>query len=152
MGIAIEIPSGILCSAIEIARIRPSLASIFDEINVVIPSGILWIIKAITEIIPSLYSELFVIIFSTFLSINIDIIIPSTINIDSIIVAGNNLNFQINRFNDSGINENKDIISITLAENDKEAAIIFSLLLFFSKHGINPSRVEKPAVEVIIKL
>lgn len=66
MGIAIEIPSGMLCRAIEIASISPSLVSIFDETNVVIPSGILCNIKAITEMIPNLYRELLVIIFSIF--------------------------------------------------------------------------------------
>lgn len=79
-------------------------------------------------------------------------IIPKTIKIASIIVAGNNLNFHINKFRDSGISDNSDIVNITPAEKDREAAIIFSLLLFFIKHGINPNKVEKPAIEVIIKL
>ena len=79
-------------------------------------------------------------------------IIPKTIKIASIIVAGNNLNFHINKFRDSGISDNSDIVNITPAEKDREEAIIFSLLLFFIKQGINPNKVEKPAIEVIIKL
>ena len=38
-----EIPSGILCSAIDIARIKPNFRSILEEINVVIPSGIVMV-------------------------------------------------------------------------------------------------------------
>lgn len=65
---------------------------------------------------------------------------------------GNSLNDQINRFNDSGINENSEIINITPAEKASEKGIIVSLLFPLIKHGIRPSRVEKPAIEVIIKL
>lgn len=144
-----EMPSGILCSAIDIARIKPNFRSMLEEINVVIPSGILCNIKANTEIIPNLYSLLFVIIFSIFWSNIIEKIIPIVIKILSIIIAGNNLNFDENSFSDSGIKEINDIVSITPAENESDDTIIFSLLLLLIRHGITPKSVESPARVVI---
>lgn len=149
MGIAMEMPSGILCRAMDIAKIKPSFRSILEETNVVIPSGILCKIKANTEIIPSLYNLLFVIILSIFWSNIIEKIIPVVIKILSIIIAGNNLIFDENKFNDSGIKEINDIVIITPAEKAREDVIIFSLLLLLSRQGITPRSVENPARVVI---
>lgn len=54
MGIAIEIPSGILCSAIAKDNFKPKLVLVTVEAYVATPSGMLWIIKVIVEIRPNL--------------------------------------------------------------------------------------------------
>ena len=55
IGTDIDIPSGILCIAIAIARDRPNDISLVLDINVATPSGILCNIIAIIDIIPTLY-------------------------------------------------------------------------------------------------
>lgn len=83
-------PSGILCSAIEMANITPSLISLELVKNVAIPSGILCITMAKTEKIPSLYKLLFsLILLLMFLLINRENIIPTFINTKEIIKAKN---------------------------------------------------------------
>lgn len=67
-------------------------------------------------------------------------------------IAGNSLNVLLNNSNDSGINENNEIISITPAEKASEKVIMASLLFVFIKQGINPNKVENPAREEIVKL
>lgn len=67
-------------------------------------------------------------------------------------IAGNSLNVLLNNSNDSGINENNEIISITPAEKASEKVIMASLLFVFIKQEINPNKVENPAREEIVKL
>ena len=77
------IPSGILWSAIEIARDIPKVISLVEVRNVIIPSGTLWIINAIIDIIPTLYKLLF---FSIIKKLSIEYVnmIPNVININRI--------------------------------------------------------------------
>ena len=57
MGIAIDIPSGMLWSAIEVAKDIPKDVSFVVEMNVAIPSGMLCNMIANIDIIPTLYND-----------------------------------------------------------------------------------------------
>lgn len=121
-----EIPSGILCSAMAMANLIPNLEFTDVEMKVVIPSGILWIIKTIIEITPSLYSLLSEINLSTSKEVVKERIIPITINIDDIMITGNIANLSNSKNVDSGIREISDIASIIPLEKDKvKARIVF---------------------------
>ena len=120
--------------------------------KVVIPSGILWIIKTIIEIIPNLYNLLSEINLSTSKDAVNERMIPTTINIAAIKITGNIANLSNSKKTDSGINEIRDIASITPLEKDKVNARIVFWYFFFKRHGIIPSNVEKPANEVVKKL
>ena len=63
-----EIPSGILCKAIAKDSCIPSDVSVVVDAYVVIPSGMLWIIKTKAEIIPKRCSVVVFILFSLMLS------------------------------------------------------------------------------------
>lgn len=117
-----------------------------------IPSGKLWIINTIVVIIPSLYKLFDFRCFSTLLSIEVDKIIPMIIKIAQIMNAGNGLNNSASREADSGISETNDIVIITPLAKANALAIIRSCFFVFRKQGIIPSTVEKPAINVIIKL
>ena len=58
MGIAIVIPSGILCRAIAVVNFIPKLIFLVVDIYVIIPSGILCNMIANIDINPILYREL----------------------------------------------------------------------------------------------
>ena len=152
IGIAIDIPSGILCKAIAIANFIPKVVFEVVEIKVVIPSGILCNIKTIIEIIPSLYSLLSGTTKSIELEVKKEITIPTTTKIKDIKNKGNSKNLSFSNSIASGIKEQIDIESITPLEKAKVKATILSLYFLFRKQGITPSKVEKPAKDVVIKL
>ena len=54
MGILIDIPSGMLWSAIAMVREIPRDMFLLVDIKVIIPSGMLWMMMAIIEMIPIL--------------------------------------------------------------------------------------------------
>lgn len=147
-----EIPSGMLCKAIAKANFKPNSWLDVVEIKVVIPSGILWSIKTIVVIIPSLYKLFSFNIFSVLLSTMVEISIPSMMKIEHIIKAGNGLYMVLNRFDASGISDIREMVIITPLEKARDFEIIESCLWFFKKQGIIPIIVENPAIVVIIKL
>lgn len=141
-----------LCSAIAMASLIPSLEFTEVEMKVVIPSGMLWIIKTIIEIIPNLYSLLSEINLSTSKEAVNERIIPTTINIDAIMITGNMGNLSNSKKTDSGINEIRDIASIIPLEKARVKDRMVFWCFFFKRHGIIPSKVENPAKEVVKKL
>lgn len=69
MGMLIVIPSGILCSAIDMASDIPNLVFFVVDIKVIIPSGMLCNIIAMQDIMPNLWRKFIFSIFVIDLSI-----------------------------------------------------------------------------------
>ena len=66
MGTEILIPSGILCKAIAMVRLIPSVKLLLLVMKVAIPSGILCKMIANIEIIPTLYNVLLLLVMFIF--------------------------------------------------------------------------------------
>ena len=86
MGIEILIPSGILCMAMAKVKLRPRVVLVELAKKVAIPSGILCNIIATIDIMPTLY-KLSLLLLGKYLSINMDIIIPTIMLIKEIIIT-----------------------------------------------------------------
>lgn len=124
-------PSGILCKAIPIVKVIPKVKSCLLEIKVVIPSGILWKIRASTETKPNLYKLLVENLASILLSIKEENNIPSTTKIPVSKIVGTTKKFSLIRLTVSGINDEKEIHNITPAAKLKQNGIITLCFCFF---------------------
>ena len=122
MGMAIEIPSGILWIAIAIDKVSPNFKLLVVVRKVMIPSGMLWIIKVIIDIIPSWYSLVFWFFFTIISSNDSEKRIPIRKKILNKIISmkiENDFKYE----NVSGINDKKEIDNMIPAEKAREEPI-----------------------------
>lgn len=151
MGMEILIPSGILCIAMAKVKLRPRVVLVELAKKVAIPSGILCNIIATIDIMPTLY-KLSLLLLGKYLSINMDIIIPTIMLIKEIIITIIPWLLLFNRDIDSGIKSHMETVNITEEANAREEMRIFLFLSFLKNINMVPSKVDKPARNVNIKL
>ena len=124
----------------------PREVSLVVDIKVAIPSGMLCIIIASIDIIPTLYRELlfgdifFPIIELVSIPISIDIIMNNSINSSGKVL----LNILI----DSGIRSVIEIHNITPLANARDEIINLFIFFVFINMGMIPKRVDKPDIRV----
>ena len=100
---------------------------------------------AIIDNIPTLYRLLVLLCESIYASIMLDKIIPSVTDIKDIIISKILEKWEDKYFNDSGIKSRIETQIITADANEHVAAIKLLVFLIFTKIGIVPKRVAKPA-------
>ena len=132
-------------------KLRPRVVLVELAKKVAIPSGILCNIIATIDINPTLY-KLSLLLLGKYLSINIDAIIPTIMLIKEIIITIISWLLLFSRRIDSGIKSHMEIVNMTEDANAKEDIIIFLFLSFFKNINMVPSKVDKPAKNVKIKL
>lgn len=100
---------------------------------------------------PTLY-KLSLLLLGKYLSINMDIIIPTIMLIKEIIITIIPWLLLFNRDIDLGIKSHMETVNITEEANAREEIRIFLFLSFLKNINMVPSKVDKPARNVNIKL
>ena len=100
---------------------------------------------------PTLY-KLSLLLLGKYLSINMDIIIPTIMLIKEIIITIISWLLLFSRRIDSGIKSHMETVNITEEANAREEIRIFLFLSFLKNINMVPSKVDKPAKNVKIKL